>query len=634
MPRFLLMFFTVALLEFGFAANAAACLQGEYARLSFKCETEPAFQKLLRVIFPEASEPLRIAVISAISEYKNLPQNRQLPAAASDAEMMTDLFANSLGYDEVILVRNKDFNVDSLRYLFEIYLPDRLNDHKNSQVVFAFSGHGADFDGRGYLFTHDTMDIEIKNYTQARDAISLSLLKTILEPTVGTAHQFIALLNSCNGGHFLSQSAQVFGLNIEEKGAHGITAGGANDLVYARTTVGTGEGSVFFEMVNSALRGQTIVINGGLHAPGVENDGVLSFGELSTFLHSTISAIENHRISPRADRIFPSSPGNQGEIFFILDEEKAKTWFAKNYPRGFATVFGGPSQEDSNMGTSEAGDRIVASIENVSTEDQGTSSASTQHGRDQLATLQGYVDQAQNFAPRLSPFPSTLVSHAMNSYLDLPNFRFRFDSESASESEFNTSCTDDLTFIEVGKTIYSMAMFAEFIVRLIQQHADYYINQPRGGRIGGHRYFGRDLLGRFLLYSNDDDQYTAVDNLVTILPDKLKERLLTTTRTMLQTYEVFSQHEHLLPKLRPNWTLEGQYYNIGFPRRLSQCFSKSVSFYGDVFDWNEGKGYSFELRVGVEEYFYSFFHRRMIDESLNDVLSLITYLQASLLKRT
>jgi len=61
-------------------------------------------------------------------------------------------------------------------------------------------------------------------------------------------------------GYFLDVGTQFGASSLEEKGAHGITAGGAKDAVHAYPNIGTGNGSVFFEMVAAALNSQQVTV--------------------------------------------------------------------------------------------------------------------------------------------------------------------------------------------------------------------------------------------------------------------------------------------------------------------------------------------------------------------------------------
>ncbi len=319
---------------------AAACLSGSHERLSVKCTPEKAQHRIMSLILGESVKPRQIAVVAGIYEYPNLPPSQQLPPAAEDIRMMTQLFVDTLGFDEVIVLKNADFNAETIRYLFQVYLPGVLSKNEKSRVVFTFSGHGEDFEDSGYLFFHDTANISIDSFEDTERAIDMQVFKAQLRKTIGTAQHFLALINACKGGHFLNETYAFGESPLEEKGAHGITAGGADDTVFARPNVGTGKGSVFFELVNVAVSGQRIDLNGQRFENPIGEDGILTTTELYNFLTNTIKVIENHSIIPRSGRLRPPAPGRQGELFLLVDGEKARTAFAKKFPKRAERLFG------------------------------------------------------------------------------------------------------------------------------------------------------------------------------------------------------------------------------------------------------------------------------------------------------
>ncbi len=92
-----------------------ACLPTPYEHLINKCE-ESSVNDLLRVVFPQAATPKKIAIVSGISVYPNLAEQDQLPAAAADVALMTELYAERLGFDEVIVLENQDVNKEIFGY--------------------------------------------------------------------------------------------------------------------------------------------------------------------------------------------------------------------------------------------------------------------------------------------------------------------------------------------------------------------------------------------------------------------------------------------------------------------------------------------------------------------------------------
>jgi len=85
----------------------------------------------------------RIAVIAAVSAYRN----ETLEAASDDANNLIKLFRDVLKYDEIYVLLNKQVTPDNLRAIFSRYIPEAAKKNETIAVVFAFSGHGVEFDG-------------------------------------------------------------------------------------------------------------------------------------------------------------------------------------------------------------------------------------------------------------------------------------------------------------------------------------------------------------------------------------------------------------------------------------------------------------------------------------------------------
>jgi hypothetical protein len=322
------------------AHSASTCLPKPYQGLETSCLQETRFDRLLSVAFGDGAKPRQIAVIAAVSKYPALPQGLQLPAAATDIGMLQRVLIDKLGFDEVITLQNEDFSFQNLRYIFENYLPDLLQANPKSRVLFAYSGHGSDFDDQGFLYFSNTATINAGSYAELTDALNLTTLKVMMAPTMRNAQQFLALINSCNGGYFLNVGASFGASALDEKGAHGITAGGAKDAVHAYSNVGTGKGSVFFEMVVAALSGQEVTVGGRKFENPAKDDGILTATRLEDFLATTIGIIENYKLSPRMGALTGTGPGNQGEFFFVTNYDLARAALSSRFPKSAERVFG------------------------------------------------------------------------------------------------------------------------------------------------------------------------------------------------------------------------------------------------------------------------------------------------------
>jgi hypothetical protein len=331
----------------GVATPAIACLPDSHKHLTRHCVAEPQYKQILNVIFGELANPRQIAVIAGVSEYPNLVDRLQLPPASYDVETLSDILIKRLRFDEVIVIKNNDFSLSNIKYVFENYLPDLLRSNQKSRVLFAFSGHGADFEDIGYLFFPETKTISAGAFSDLVAALDLNQLKTILAPTIRYAQHFLALINACNGGHFLDVGAMDFGGGpLDERGAHGITAGGAKDVVRSRSNVGSGNGSVFFEMLFYALNEKEVVVAGQKFESPSKGDGILTTTGLADYLSKTVQIIEGNTLSPRMGPLTRRKAGNQGEFFFVTDHERAKTSLGRRFPQEAQRVFGAAQRTD------------------------------------------------------------------------------------------------------------------------------------------------------------------------------------------------------------------------------------------------------------------------------------------------
>jgi Caspase domain len=344
-PLYLSAISAAAMMCLTISGHAASCGAIRVGITSF-CQPQSWLSRLLGVVWPD-SNPYQIAVVAGIARYPNLPNGEQLPPVDYDIDTLTTLLRNRFGFDEVVVLQDGSFSRDNLRYVFSQYIPTQLIGHAKSQVLFAYSGHGADYANTGYIFFSDTRTIDPHSYSDLEKAIDLDELKILMKPSVYQATHFLALLNSCKGGYFLQSGTFSFGASaLDARGAHGITAGGRQNSVHALKSVGSGNGSVFFEMLFSALNGSGTNINGVFISDPAADDGILSTIKLADFLNRTIEKIEDYKFGPQMGRLYGSSQDDgEGYFFFITNENKADQAIHSRYPKSWDKVFGKPSQE-------------------------------------------------------------------------------------------------------------------------------------------------------------------------------------------------------------------------------------------------------------------------------------------------
>jgi hypothetical protein len=318
---------------------ALSCVPEE-KRIVRYCRDQPPLARLFNVVWPD-STPYQVAVVAGVARYPNLPEREQLPPVNHDVDTLRKMLIDKFEFDEVIVLKDQDFSLDNLRYIFSNYIPGQLQAQRSSQVLFAYSGHGADYRGTGYLFFSNTTTIDPHSPSDLAHALDMDELKVIMKNTVRASTHFLALLNSCKGGYFVEGGQFTFGGDaLSARGAHGITAGGRENYVHAKSNVGSGQGSVFFEMLFAALGGERTILNGIVFENPALNDGILDTVSLSNFLHNTVRTIENYTFGPQMGRLDRGTGRGEGYFFFITNQDKAKRALQSRFPESWSRVFG------------------------------------------------------------------------------------------------------------------------------------------------------------------------------------------------------------------------------------------------------------------------------------------------------
>ena len=190
------------------------------------------------------------ALFISVSEYPSLdsPTDQVLHAVDNDYNDIIT-FLKEQGFDEIIVLRNKDATPETINYFLDEYLFQNFSAHRNTaRFLFAFDGHG--LQGvvptvHGSLALRDTVGDGDPN---PKNRYSLDDLSGRLKNLGALAYETIALLGSCySGGVF--QLHDVGGQDFSYPpgpGAHAITAAKANELAWARQQ---NKGTIFFELL-------------------------------------------------------------------------------------------------------------------------------------------------------------------------------------------------------------------------------------------------------------------------------------------------------------------------------------------------------------------------------------------------
>ncbi|MGY3407063.1 hypothetical protein ACVWZV_003176 [Bradyrhizobium sp. GM5.1] len=318
-----------------------------------RCDDQPAptpWSQLLRILFgldARATRPLRVAVVAGIDRYPQMAKEPTLPPAGKDIENLIDLFANFLAYDVVIVSKNEAVEPTQFVRLFSEYLPSILQNRFGSQVVFAYSGHGGFWTNESYILTQRAERLIIDSQKSADDAISMTDLRSMLRPTIIASHQFLALLNSCEGGAFLRDRLRFGQPSFKDEAAVAATAGREQDIVYAGPK---GMGSVFFETIISILRtnkppvwmsasGQNQPPQGNPpDQPAATPDGMITLTDLMSQVRGLVNRYENYRVLPQWGPILDSR--RESDFVFFVDAPKVKEALKRTHFKSARAVFG------------------------------------------------------------------------------------------------------------------------------------------------------------------------------------------------------------------------------------------------------------------------------------------------------
>ena len=249
------------------------------------------------------------ALIAGVSEYEYLDDLRP---AKVDVEKLKKYLETEEFFDEIVVLENGDFTEDNLRYFLQAYFPERVSRFKKSRFLFAFSGHGINDGSQGYLLLSDAQSMHDKYRS-----LNLRTLRTYVQEVVRRGHHVLALINSCYGGNFVTPSFGEDRPIPRRPGAHAITAGGPNQLVYGDSEIG--EGSVFFETFLAALDGRadTYPYPDPQNGRPYRGDGIITVDELHADLRETIRQWSNDGVTPLRGDLNPPAKKSLGSFFFL-----------------------------------------------------------------------------------------------------------------------------------------------------------------------------------------------------------------------------------------------------------------------------------------------------------------------------
>jgi len=118
----------------------------------------------------------------------------------------------------------------------------------------------------------------------------LNELRALFNDLAKNTFHFLALINACYGGDVFAEGISVSTNDISERGAHAITAGTDDKVVYSSRN---GQGSLFFQFLMEGIRSGDADHAAQEATLGVPNsvkeyEGIVRLGELDGYLFTAI----------------------------------------------------------------------------------------------------------------------------------------------------------------------------------------------------------------------------------------------------------------------------------------------------------------------------------------------------------
>jgi hypothetical protein len=284
------------------------------------------------------------ALIAGVTQYPNLPREQQyLKPAAEDLRRLQTYLKDQEFFDEIVVLKDGDVTLQTLRYFLEVYFPARVGRFPKSRFLFAYSGHGMTEGSAEYPFGY-LLQSTARNLQDKENGISMRGVRTFVDSIIDVGHHVLVLINACHSGAFLSN--RPFGDTStpylpREKGAHAITASGSGQLSWHNPRIGMG--SVFFEEFFAGLGGQADVYPIDTRT-GQRGDGIITAHEIGTYLVEEVPLATGREQTPIPADI--SLRRSLGTFFFLNRQKQVAKGIVPDWDRSQASPLGSAAAQD------------------------------------------------------------------------------------------------------------------------------------------------------------------------------------------------------------------------------------------------------------------------------------------------
>ncbi len=262
-------------------------------------------------VAPEVSGTIR-AVIIGISDYKNLPENKQLAYADDDAME----FYNFLSAREEIDPKNLYLflNEEASNDIIRIALLNTLikDPQPNDFTIIYFAGHGdvdSDF-GDGYLLLHD---VASDGDYEASDALLIGTLQRYVSQATENGVKVLVITDACRSGRIVGEDSGVkntlTALSREWENTFKLVSCQPNELSFEDEKWGGGHGVFTYYLLK------------GLHGMASKNDAIITFGELYKYVWNSVEEATESQQNPVA-------VGDKTSPLFVVNKDKSGEFLA------------------------------------------------------------------------------------------------------------------------------------------------------------------------------------------------------------------------------------------------------------------------------------------------------------------
>jgi hypothetical protein len=286
----------------GLAATAAAAQTPFH---QFRNESSAAREEFWsNVGFRRAPYDYSIAVVMGVSQLDCSSAKCSVPEVDADIDHLVGYFKDADFFDEILVIRNQDFNVGALETVFASYIPRLAEDYGRLRLVVTFSGHGGIEDDAGYFFKSTATSLE-----DFGEAISADTLRSIMGRSLRAAYHSLVLINACHAGAFLSRALgdtvtdRTVQSLLDHRGSHVITSSGSAQRSWIVKNYGRG-GTVFFDAFLNVAEELTA------------RSGMAILPDIQSAIYNEVTSATTKEQTPETDSLDRSAEAGGGIILF------------------------------------------------------------------------------------------------------------------------------------------------------------------------------------------------------------------------------------------------------------------------------------------------------------------------------